>query len=157
MSQPIRTLAPKRYWNEDVASDSRKFVAVLDNNITVSSGTPKEIVWDRVLANSLTSYNALTGALTINESGVYEVSVQLSFLPNGAGSTRSIYVDLNGLTTWTTAGRQVNTPGEVRETLIICHRDELLAGDVITIFANINGGVDCSVSGQSSILVRKLF
>lgn len=157
MSQPIRTLAPKRYWNEDTSSDSRKFVAVLDNNITVSSGTPGAIVWDRVLANSLTSYDPLTGALTINESGVYEVSCQLSFLPNGAGSTRVIYVDLNGLTTWTSVGRAVNAPAEVRETLLICHRDELLTGDVITIMALVNGGVDCDVAGKSSIMVRKLF
>ena len=83
MSQPIRTLAPKRYWNDAASgADSRVFAAVLTTNLTASSGTPCDIIWDDVLKNDLVSYNDTTGVLTILETGVYDLSYQLGFIPN---------------------------------------------------------------------------
>lgn len=160
MSQPIRTLAPKRYWNDAASgADSRVFAAVLTTNLTASSGTPCDIIWDDVLKNDLVSYNATTGVLTILETGVYDLSYQLGFIPNFAGTYRQAYVTLNGVTSWASGSRSLGAVSEVTETIPCLHRARLTAGDTLLFQGLVNGGANCTISGNgvvSSVRLNKI-
>lgn len=151
MAQPIRTQAPKRYWNDASAgADARVFAARLTTNLTANSGVPKDIPWDDVLKNDLVSYNSGTGVITITETGIYEVSMQLGFIPNFAGTYRQVFLKLNGATTWAFGNRSLGAVSEATETVPCVHRATLTAGDTLLTQALVNGGVDCTISGNGS-------
>src|SRR5690606_7701241 len=126
-------------------------------NQGTTHNTTVAVVWNNVIfendPDNVFTMNTLTGGLTINEAGVYQISVGIDWEPASDTNARILFLRLNGSAI--AGARQLASSNSTQNVLTI---SELAANDVIDIGVSqqSGGALDVRANSRTNLCILRL-